>query len=255
MTPNEMSNEFDILYNNITSNQAPGIDEYEKSVFLTKAQEEILLAYFNPKGNKMLEGFDDSHRRQIDFSKVIMVWKQSTADQFKNANFDTRNNSKSISLPADILVILNEKVIVNRTIADINPSKTLSVVPIGYKEYDRLMSKPYKRPLKNQAWRILNYHDANTCDLVVGPSDTISSYILRYVKKPKPIILAKLDDLSINGKSEPMGCELDEILHHEILQRAVELAKAAYAGDLQSQVSLGSVSQTQIGVVPQARQQ
>jgi len=37
MTVTEMSNEFDILYNNIMSNQAPGIDEYEKSVFLTKA--------------------------------------------------------------------------------------------------------------------------------------------------------------------------------------------------------------------------
>lgn len=33
----EFSNEFDVLYNSITSNQAPGIDEYEKSVFLTEA--------------------------------------------------------------------------------------------------------------------------------------------------------------------------------------------------------------------------
>ena len=39
MTNQEVSNEFDILYNNVTSNQAPGLDEYEKSVFLTKAQD------------------------------------------------------------------------------------------------------------------------------------------------------------------------------------------------------------------------
>jgi hypothetical protein len=37
MNPTEMSNEFDILYNQVNSNQAPGIDEYEKSVFLTKS--------------------------------------------------------------------------------------------------------------------------------------------------------------------------------------------------------------------------
>jgi hypothetical protein len=37
MTTSEFSNQFDVLYNNITSNQAPGLDEYEKSVFLTKA--------------------------------------------------------------------------------------------------------------------------------------------------------------------------------------------------------------------------
>lgn len=42
MTTQEFSNEFDVLYNNIMSNQAPGLDEYEKSVFLTKAQSEIL---------------------------------------------------------------------------------------------------------------------------------------------------------------------------------------------------------------------
>lgn len=37
MTLQEFSDEFDVLYNNITSNQAPGLNEYEKSVFLTKA--------------------------------------------------------------------------------------------------------------------------------------------------------------------------------------------------------------------------
>ena len=63
MTTKEFSNQFDVLYNNIMSNQAPGLDEYEKSVFLTKAQEDIVKAYFNPKGNKYFEGFDDSALR------------------------------------------------------------------------------------------------------------------------------------------------------------------------------------------------
>ena len=46
MTSEEFSNQFDVLYNNITSNQAPGLNEYEKSVFLTKAQSEIVKNYF-----------------------------------------------------------------------------------------------------------------------------------------------------------------------------------------------------------------
>ena len=37
MNHTEFSNEFDVLYNNIMSNAAPGLNEYEKSVFLTKA--------------------------------------------------------------------------------------------------------------------------------------------------------------------------------------------------------------------------
>ena len=71
MTIQEFSNEFDILYNNIMSNAAPGVDEYEKSVFLTKAQLEIIRNYFNPESNKNKQGFDDSPKRQIDFSSII----------------------------------------------------------------------------------------------------------------------------------------------------------------------------------------
>ena len=72
MTLSEFSNEFDLFYNNIMSNAAPGLTEYEKSVFLTKAQDDIIKAYFNPKGNKFQEGLDDSLKRQIDFSTITV---------------------------------------------------------------------------------------------------------------------------------------------------------------------------------------
>ena len=49
MSVEEMDNMFDVLYNNITSNQAPGLNAYEKSVFLTKGQDETMKNYFNPK--------------------------------------------------------------------------------------------------------------------------------------------------------------------------------------------------------------
>jgi hypothetical protein len=39
------------------------LDEYEKSVFLTKAQDEVVKAYFSPKTNKSQEGFDGSEIR------------------------------------------------------------------------------------------------------------------------------------------------------------------------------------------------
>ena len=73
MTNQEFSNEFDVLYNNIMSNQAPGLDEYEKSVFLTKAQDEIVKSYFDPRKNKPQEGFDGNEKRQIDFSMLIVT--------------------------------------------------------------------------------------------------------------------------------------------------------------------------------------
>ena len=71
MTTDEFANEFDILYNNILSNQAPPLNGYEKSSFLTKAEYEVVSNHFNPKGNKYEEGFDDSPKRQIDFANLI----------------------------------------------------------------------------------------------------------------------------------------------------------------------------------------
>lgn len=252
MTNAEFSNQFDVLYNNVMSNQAPGLDEYEKSVFLTKAQNEIVLSYFNPKGNKYTEGFDGNERRQIDFSMLMKTDSKvnSTQDSpFANALFDPRSNSKSIALPTDVLVYVNEIVTVTRGAN--GPTINLTVVPISYEEYARQMSKPYKRPLQYQAWRLINTSSSTAkSDLVVGPNDTISKYIARYVKRPRAIILSSLEgtDVTLDGVPGPQTCELDPIIHEDILQRAVELAKAAYAGDLSSQVGLGNSSQTNLGV-------
>lgn len=238
MTNQEFSNEFDILYNNIASNQAPGLDEYEKSVFLTKAQDEIIKNYFNPKGNKYLEGFDGNEKRQIDFS---MITRTKAYTEFSNPLIDNRENSKSVTLDSNILIIINEFIDVIRN----GKSLRLVAVPLDYKEYSRLMSKPYKRPLKFQAWRVMNSSDlSNKSELIVGLNDTITSYSVRYVKKPRAIILSDLpEDVTLDNSSVEQSCELDPILHQEILQRAVELAKAAYLGDLSSNVELGKRSE------------
>lgn len=150
-------------------------------------------------------------------------------------------------MPTDILMMINERVTVSRS----GDSIVLTVVPISFQEYDRLMSKPYARPLKRQAWRIFNYSSSvNKADLIVGPDDSIREYTFRYVKRPAPIILTNLDGgLTIGNEHEKSDCELDPILHHEILKRAVELAKAAYEGSLQSTLAMGQVSQTDIGQI------
>lgn len=324
---NEFSNEFDVLYNNITSNQAPGLDEYEKSVFLTKAQDEIVKAYFNPKTNKVQEGFDGNEKRQIDFSmimrskiyQVFTVYAQTPSDgsvaastpikspiklkpvssednvptiisligtnitvsdlngyanlidtnyyvinkrvtdknieylevsPFKESFFDMRDNTKSITLEDDILMFVNEYAEAGRGESDTR----LTILPINYTEYSRLMSKPFKRPIKNQAWRLLDNSDGHKkAEIVIGPNDTITKYVIRYVKRPRAIRLTTFDDVTLDGGNTAQCCELDPILFPEIIQRACELAKAAYTGDLQSQVALGQASQTNIGMVTQSR--
>lgn len=258
MTAIEMSNEFDLLYNNVASNQAPGLTEYEKSVFLTKAQIQLLNSYFNPKGNKFQEGFDDSTKRQIDFSNIVKVHKQPSAiNDSSITKFDGR--SKIFNFPENVLFVLNEQV---ETDAYSNNDVTkLNVVPINYEAYSVLMQKPYKYPMKRQAWRLMvspataqsvTNLDKYTIVELIAPG-TLTNYVVRYVKRPNPIVLIDLTDeyetLSIDGVSDVTDCELDESLHEEIVQRAVELAKAAYTGDTNTIISVGNASATNLGVV------
>lgn len=244
MTTQEFSNEFDVLYNNIMSNQAPSLDEYEKSVFLTKAQLEILKNYFNPKGNKYGQGFDENAKRQIDFSTLITVAKPSQyTPEGGYVKFDDR--SQLYKMPQDILLMLNETGI--NTVDGVK--RLISIIPMNYEEYARLMSKPWKQPLKNQGWRLFQSTGGVDfiSEVVIKYNSSLADYKIRYVKRPKPIILANLADeysnVSIEGINTITECELDPILHPEILQRAVELAKSAYTGDLKSSVELGQRSE------------
>ena len=98
MTLQEFNTNFDLLYNNIASNQAPGLDEYEKSVFLTNAQLELVKNYFNPKGNNYQEGFDQSPKRQLDFSTITDLKVYNITDALPNV---VKFNEDSIVFPYD----------------------------------------------------------------------------------------------------------------------------------------------------------
>lgn len=238
MNITEFSNSFDVMYNNIASNAAPGLNEYEKSVFLTKAQEELLKNYFNPKGNKYQEGFDGSAKRQIDFSGLISV--EDGILQDAQSGFDLR--AKVYRMPDNLFLVINETLTTNTGVKQ--------VIPIRFDEYTRLMSKPYKEPLKFQAWRLITDGAGNenvNAEVIPCSGETISKYTIRYVRRPAPIILVDLSseygDVSINGITTVSECELNPLVHEEILQRAVELAKIAYTSDANGTITAGQRSE------------
>lgn len=287
MTAEEFNYEFDLLYNNISNNQAPGLDVYEKSVFLTQAQDEILKAYASPKTNKLQEGIDDSERRQIDFSRLLRI-KEYTKDECIKGIGNLWKDSYVINISDSnnnnpFYIILNEQVLVNRNIngeknADaqyILNNYRLQVIPLSYIDYTQIQSRDDYRPPKNQAYRMININPNQniglsnktqypSIEILLGRNDTLVSYTIRYLKKPYPIILEDLSPLglSIDGKDKPLNtlqtedyandspCELDPIIHKEILQRAVELAKASYVStELGTTLALGQQSKTPMGMV------
>lgn len=210
MTAAQMFSEFDLLWNNIMSNQAPGLVESEKAVFLTKAQDEIVKNYLVPQsqGNMLHAGIEDIPKRQVDFKNLIKVVNNLTAGSSTLARHHG-GSSVMKTLPTDFLAILTETVTVSGIEAP------LAVMPITSSEFLRLMSKPYKYPLKGQCWRLMN--DNGDIEIIPPYGTTVSSYILTYVKRPAAIT------------STSSTLEVPASIHEDIVQRAVELAKAVWS--------------------------
>ena len=213
MTNSEFLIEFDILYNNISSNKAPGLNEYEKSVFLTKAQEQIVTELYSGR-NTTYNSFEETEeqRRYLNTlveTKVCNKHKNTIQNPFETVT----NNSTLFDLPNDVLFITYESARID--------AKEVDVYPVSQDELSKILKNPFRGPSNNRVLR-LDIGD-NIVELI--SIDDISSYKIRYIRKPNPIILTKLEvGLSINGKSEGSECELDSSLHRTILDRAVALA-------------------------------
>lgn len=232
-TVDEWSKAFDLLWNNIASGKAPGLEEYEKSVILTEAMNALVKDYLFSNSNPLKEGIDDSSRRQSDFSRLIVTESLNRIPASDHSEmFHSDRRELHFMYPSDILVILNEKVSVSNKCCHRN----LVVLPISSEEYTRLMSAPYKFPPKGIVWRLISNLGADESTTypvleLIGkfPCGSDIDYRIRYVKKPSPIILVDLPEgLSICGETKARTCELPEHLHDEILQRAVQIAKISW---------------------------
>ena len=90
----ELSDQFDVLYNSITSNQAPGLNEWEKSVFLTKAEKQLVREYFNQRTDAVGGGFDGSQKRQYDFSCLLRTESLYNINTYADRIDDTEKLDK-----------------------------------------------------------------------------------------------------------------------------------------------------------------
>jgi hypothetical protein len=245
MNVSEFSLEFDVLYNNITSNLSPGLSEYEKSVFLTRAQEQIVKNHFGIKSNSKQEGLNNSIKRDTDFSTLFKtVSINSGITEIPNPTNTLNTRVRRFTIKEDYLFIINEFCeIEKRDSAGNVDTQLTTVVPLHYSEFARLNSGPYKEPNLHETWRIISdvvTVNESTFDLYIRYNWTLTNYIIRYIKKPNPIILEELNtqNLTIDGKHEVSSCELNPILHQEVLDRAVELAKVAFLGSTEEVINV-----------------
>lgn len=242
MNVTEFSNEFDILYNSIATNDAPNLDIYEKSVYLTKAQLELVKNFFDPKGNKYNRGFEQSNKRRNDLKELIRNYK-STLNISSDAGID--DNSQFFNIPNSVFIIIQERAKVESSDLCVN-GNTLKVVPKTHDEYNEQIDNPFKKPDSKTIWRMDYYSQSgNNKNVELITPYTVTEYKFRYIVYPSPIILGDLlsefpnETLTIDGVSQPQTCQLSESIHREILDRAVELATLDYKPEmLQARTSI-----------------
>lgn len=234
MTVEEFSREFDILYNNIMSNAAPGIDEYEKSVFLTKAQESVVIAIYDGS----FEG-SENYREDLGALVTSFVYDSkehqipTTTEKLVSTPY-SKYNSWFFDFPSDGMFIVYEHIQLKELDICNNIYNTLLVTPITHDEVYKSLQNPFKRPNKKKAFRInSSINSTNAIELLTDNSVRDFQYYIRYIRKPRPIILFNdLEGLTINGsdgildKDNP--CELPLVIQRLILDSAVKLAVETY---------------------------
>lgn len=198
MTLEELSNEFDVIVNSYDNSQSLVFNEYEKSIYLTKAQEYIIKdLYRNYEGTEELNSY----------LKTLIKDKTYTIEDSTNIELD---------YPDNFLYILKEYANINTTCKS---NSRVDVLPITQDEYNEVVENPF-RGSKSKVLRL----EENKIKLITDLP--IVSYTMTYLSNPSPIILIDLPNgLTINNESrKSTTIETSESIHREILDKAVQLA-------------------------------
>lgn len=231
MTTTEFSDEFDVQWDNINSGQARGIDDYEKSLFLTQAEEEIIKEY--------AKEFETSEKAREALKPIVrdLLTDYTTADVTEMVGKGIDDNSVFFKQPTNVWLIVGEQLI------DPNGNR-IKIIPTTHDEYEVIKLNPFRNPgVKNGVWKIdVSGENNSYVEIILEDATgitTTTKYRCRYIIEPKPIIVGAITPLTINGISTVATSSLNTLVHREVLNRAVELATKAYKeNNLQNQIML-----------------
>lgn len=229
MNIHEFSNQFDAqisAYAKLFDNQSDvsnylssvlQFDEYEKSLFLTKAQESFVIACYtgrNPAGH----AFEVTEEDKKTLSSLVKTIELEPSEDISVIPMSSK--SYLFKLPNNVLFVTYESCIFSSDDKCID-EKQAEVIPVTQDEFHRIKNNPFRGTTDNRVLRL----DAGKNIVELVSKHNISKYLLRYISKPNPIILIDLeDDLSINNIQNESECQLPDFTHQRILDLAVQMA-------------------------------
>ncbi len=227
MKVQEFSSQFDTLLNSHALAASFGrqdnpvtieLDEYEKSLFLTNAQEELALSLYNGR-NSSFQSFEETEELRRFLSPLIEEAELEPITTTDGKPLGMKSTSKFFTLPEDLWFITYESIEVSDGKCENDVS--MEVVPARQDEYHRLKKNPFRGANDRRALRF----DLSEGNVEIVCKYNVTKYYVRYLKHLKPIILANLEgDVELRGEKTVMTSMLPESLHLRILNRAVEMA-------------------------------
>lgn len=252
MTAEEMKYSAEVQFDVLTNYSAPGISAKEWSLLFTEAQEELLrekLDSILPSRDITIE---ETEKIAGYFNLVIVSSSVANTGTLTNITVDTvktlkNNDVVNISMSsfgANIFHILYERFT--------GTSNTIEykVIAVPHNYIKNNITNPFKKPYGLEIWRIKTSDEGATPitkHQLIFPSsvrDTLSStvlptstYYVRYYKVPEPIIVydssysgepatSTIRGVQLNTLAASRNCELNQIIHPDIVTRAINKARA-----------------------------
>lgn len=218
MTNKEFSDGFSTLLNSFGITPNITLDEYEKSTFLTNAQEQLIIDIYSGRNIIYGKSFEQTEEIRRYLSNLVKTYETSTKVTGK---LGLSQDSVFFKIPQDTWFITYEVAFLKDSRLGCWDGIDASVVPLPQDDLYRVKDNPFRGPSKDRVLRL----DIKSDLAELISKYNVDKYLMRYISQPTPIILVDLPDgLSINGVSTESKCELNPVVHRAILERAVQLA-------------------------------
>lgn len=223
MNIRELLETFNLYYNNISSNQAAGLDHYEISKYYTKAQPIVI--------DSIYAEYEKSEEARRKLANLVVTTKLPAITVADNEKLYPEYTIV-YKEPDNLRCIVNEQVRMNNRADSCIKGKVIDVQPVLHDELDDIIKNPYRFNL-HRALRL----DTNNGIEILTKDKNVDYYQIRYIKNPEPIILILsntedspndyVDGVSFELTNASTGSLTPE-LHDKLAEVAAKLAYADY---------------------------
>lgn len=210
----ELSDRFEVLFEDLSTSGSKGLDSYEQSICFTYAQKQLIKALAEAKNFYPISSL-------IKYNKETIVPTNETYSVYQTA--------KVFRITRNYFHIIGHFLKGNTTDNGvISEGKDIPLIEVSESVINSMLASSYKYPPKNLAYVMMG---EGTVTVFPPFSFGASEMYTRYVEFPTPIILEAITGGdTIDGKIEATEPILDQSFHEELVNAAVQYAIQAYIG-------------------------